>query len=276
MSADTGTRVAIVGGGVMGEALLTAVLAGGWPPNELIVAERHTPRAQDLARMYEVETIQDVPTAVADRDVVLCAVKPQDMVETLGQIAPRLKPGAIFVTVAAGMPASVYEEHLGPEAIVVRAMPNTPALVSAGATAIAAGTHARDGHLDVVREILAKTGLVVTVKEDEIDAVIAVSGSGPAYFFAFVEALTDAGVAQGLDREESSLLAQQTLIGAAQLLKDSGESPRTLRERVSSPGGTTLAALEAMRKAGLNDVVSAGARAAVQRSRSLAEENRAS
>ncbi|MCJ7827026.1 MAG: pyrroline-5-carboxylate reductase, partial [Demequinaceae bacterium] len=155
---------------------------------------------------------------------------------------------------------------------VIRAMPNTPAIVAQGATAIAGGKHAREEDFGTVQSLLRATGLVIKVPEDALDAVTAVSGSGPAYFYAVVEALTEAGVAQGLDRILATQLAAQTFVGAARLLIESGDTPQSLRRRVSSPGGTTNAALEAMSHAGLQDVISAGAKAAVARAHEMAAE----
>ncbi len=271
-STSQAPRVAVIGGGVMGSTLLTALQVGGWPQDCIIVAERDADRANALAATHGIEVTGDPAVAVKDAEVIIIAVKPQDAEATLAAIKPAFTPHALVVSVAAGLSAAFFEKHLGADTVVVRAMPNTPAIVAHGATAIAAGTNANDAHLAIVGEILRATGLVVTVTEEEIDAVIAVSGSGPAYFFALVEALTEAGVAQGLDRDVATALATQTFVGAARLLQESGDTPQVLRKRVSSKGGTTLAALEAMANAGLQDVVSAGARAAAHRAKEMGEE----
>ncbi|WP_062130998.1 pyrroline-5-carboxylate reductase [Demequina aestuarii] len=265
-------RVAVIGGGVMGGTIITAIRVAGWPVEGITVAEKDRDRAGALEEAHGIRTSQSIAEAVDGAEVIVIAVKPQDADAALAQIAPAYKPGALVVTVAAGLPTSFYERRLPEGAPVVRCMPNTPAIVARGATAIAAGSHASTQHLGITESMLRATGLVVTVAEDDLDAVTAVSGSGPAYFYAVVEALTEAGVAHGLDRTLATQLAAQTFVGAAQLLMESGDAPQTLRRRVSSPGGTTIAALNAMEHAGLQGVVSAGANAAAARSKELAQE----
>lgn len=256
----------------MGGTILTALRVMGWAPDRVTVAERNGARAEALRETAGVAVLSGVAEAVAEADVVVIAVKPQDAAETLIEISAALKPSALVLTVAAGLKTAFYEERLPEGTPVVRAMPNTPAIVAHGATALTKGTHATDQHLALVTAMLRATGLVVKVEEEQLEAVTAVSGSGPAYFYAMVEALTEAGVAQGLDRLLATQLAAQTFVGAAKLLQDSGDTPQTLRKKVSSPGGVTLAALEAMSSAGLQDVISAGARAAVARSLEMGEE----
>jgi pyrroline-5-carboxylate reductase len=265
-------NVAILGGGVMGTTIVTALRTAGWASSQVTVAEKDGARAANLRESHGVIVAKDASAAVEGADVIVIAVKPQDAGEVLQEISPLVTPKNLVLTVAAGLPASFYEERLTPGARVVRAMPNTPAVVARGATAIAKGKNATDADIQFVGAMLRGTGLVVVVDESQIDAVIAVSGSGPAYFYAVVEALTEAGVAQGLDRVLATQLAAQTFVGAAHLLSHSGETPKVLRERVSSPGGTTLAALEAMTDAGLQGVISAGAAAAARRSKEMAAE----
>ncbi|MFW7414814.1 pyrroline-5-carboxylate reductase [Demequina sp. SO4-18] len=265
-------RIAVVGGGVMGGTIITAVRVAGWPAEGITVAEKDTARAGALEEAHGIHAAASIADAVEDAEVIVIAVKPQDADSALAEIATAYKPGALVITVAAGLPTAFYESRLPDGAPVVRSMPNTPAIVARGATAIAPGSHATSQHLGVAEAMLRATGLVVTVAEEDLDAVTAVSGSGPAYFYAVVEALTEAGVAHGLDRELATQLAAHTFVGAAQLLMESGDTPQKLRRRVSSPGGTTIAALEAMEHAGLQGVVSAGANAAAARSRELAQE----
>jgi pyrroline-5-carboxylate reductase len=265
-------RVAILGGGVMGGTIVTALRVAGWPQDKIVVAERESVRAGALREGHGIEVFDSVAEAVTDADIIVIAVKPNDTAAALEQVKPVQKDGAMIFTVVAGLGAEYYESRLAPGTPVVRAMPNTPSIVARGATAIAAGTHATDEHLALATGMLRATGLVVTVPESQLDAVTAVSGSGPAYFYAMVEALTEAGVAQGLDRVLSTQLAAQTFVGAAHLLMESGDTPQTLRRRVSSPGGTTIAALEALEHAGLQGVISAGANAASARSKELAAE----
>jgi pyrroline-5-carboxylate reductase len=264
--------VAVIGGGVMGETLVSAMRVAGWPGSSITVVDRNAERLATLAAAHEVATAGAAAEAAAGAGVVLLAVKPQQMAEVLEDISAAITPGTLVVTVAAALPSSFYERHLPAGTPIVRVMPNTPAVVGRGATSVSAGAAATDDHLALVETMLQATGLVVRVPEENIDAVIAVAGSAPAYFFAVVEALTEAGVMQGLDRELASTLAQQTFTGAAQLLAESGDTPQELRRRVSSPGGTTLAALDAMTHAGLQGVISAGANAAVSRSKELGAE----
>lgn len=276
MSEETTTsaspRVAVIGGGVMGGTIITAIRVAGWPVEGITVAEKDKDRAAALQEAHGIRASASISEAVDGAEVIVVAVKPQDADAALAQIASAYKPGALVITVAAGLQTSFYESRLPDGAPVVRCMPNTPAIVARGATAIAAGSHASTQHLGLAEAMLRATGLVVTVREEDLDAVTAVSGSGPAYFYAVVEALTEAGVAHGLDRTLATQLAAQTFVGAAQLLMESGDTPQTLRRRVSSPGGTTIAALEAMEHAGLQGVLSAGANAAAARSKELAQE----
>lgn len=265
-------HVAIIGAGVIGTTLVTALRVAGWPQDRITVGTRSEGRAKSVREGHGVVVELDTAVAVEGADVVMLAVKPQDMAVALEQIDGHLKEGVLVVTVAAALPTSFYEARLPEGTPVVRAMPNTPSVVARGATGIAAGAHAGPNHLQLAAGMLRATGLVVAVEEAQIDAVAAVSGSGPAYFYAFVEALTEAGVAQGLDRILATQLAAQTLVGAAHLLQSSGESPQHLRQNVSSKGGTTLAALSAMDHAGLQGVVAAGVNAAVSRSKELGAE----
>jgi pyrroline-5-carboxylate reductase len=264
--------VTILGGGVMGGTIVTALRVAGWSQDRIKVVEKDSVRASALREGHGIEVTDSVVKAVTDADIVVIAVKPHDTVAVLEEVKPAFKNGALLFTVVAGLPTSFYENLLPDGTPVVRAMPNTPSIVARGATAIAAGKNAKDTHIALSTAMLRATGLVVTVSEDQMDAVTAVSGSGPAYFYAMVEALTEAGVAQGLDRVLATQLAAQTFVGAAHLLMESGDTPQTLRKRVSSPGGTTIAALEAMEHAGLQGVISAAANAAAARSKELAAE----
>lgn len=265
-------KVAVVGGGVMGSVVVSALLAAGWDSASISVSTRTEERAESVRAAHGVTVELDAAVAVRDADVVVLAVKPQDMAVALDQIAGAVASNALVITVAAALPAAFYEARLPDGIAVVRAMPNTPSAIGLGATGIAAGANATATHLQLAAGMLRSTGLVVAVDEAQIDAVGAVSGSGPAYFYAFVEALTEAGIAQGLDRTLATQLAAQTFAGAAQLLHESGESPQQLRQNVSSKGGTTLAGLAAMESRGLQGVVAAGVNAAVSRTKELGAE----
>jgi pyrroline-5-carboxylate reductase len=264
--------VAVLGGGVMGEAILAALLRAGLATADLVVGEKVEGRAAELAERYGVRTTPSTPDAARGARVVLIAVKPKDVAAALEEVGPALADGCLVVTVAAGLPTSFYESRLPPGTPVVRVMPNTPAVIGQGASAISAGSGAGPEHLATVAGLLAATGLVVTVPERDLDAVTAISGSGPAYVFYLVDALAEAGVLLGLGRDQALELAIATFRGSAELLAETGEHPVILRERVSSPGGTTVAALHELDANGVRAAVVAAATAARDRSRELAEE----
>ena len=262
-------HAAVLGGGVMGEALVTALLAAGWTADDVDVTERSAARAMELSGRYGVRAADPNAKAVKGAGLVLIAVKPQVVPDVLAEIAPTMRPGTLVVSVAAGIPVAVYEAALPEGTPVVRVMPNTPALVGKGASAIAPGTHATDEHLDLAERALAATGLVVRVAEKDLDAVTAISGSGPAYAFYLIDAMAEAGVLLGLTRDLATRLAVATVEGSAALASSTGDHPVVLRERVSSPGGTTVAGVAALDAHGVRAGVVAAARAAHDRSREL-------
>lgn len=267
--ADGTPRVAVLGGGVMGEALLSSLLTAGWTADRVEVTEHAPARAEELAERYGVRAGSSNAQAAERADVVLVAVKPNVVGAVLDEVAPALRAGTLVVSVAAGLPLAFYEGRLPDGTPVVRVMPNTPAVVGKGASAIAAGRHADDDHLALVERVLAATGLVVRVAEKDLDAVTAISGSGPAYAFYLIDAMAEAGVLLGLTRDLASRLAVATVEGAAALAARSGEHPVVLRERVSSPGGTTVAAVAELDAHAVRAGVVAAARAAAERSREL-------
>ncbi len=236
------SRVAVLGAGVMGETLISGLLRAGWAPQELLVTERRPERAAELAERYGVVVTGNVEAAGA-ADTVVLVVKPQDMDGLLVEIAGALRPQALVVCIAAGISTEYVEKRLAEGVAVVRVMPNTPALVDQGMAAMSPGSYCDAAHLERAHELLAATGKVMTVPEHHQDAVTAISGSGPAYIFYVVEAMIEAGVLLGLPRSTSTELVVQTLYGAATMLKETGEHPTVLREQVSSPAGTTMAAL---------------------------------
>jgi len=205
----------------------------------------------------------------AQCDIIVLAVKPQIMAEALGQIKPTLNPAALMVSIAAGISIDNIKNVLGMETRVVRVMPNTPALVLAGAAGIALSANCTEADAVAARTIFESVGVVAMVDEPMIDVVTALSGSGPAYFFYMVECLVTAATAQGLDEQQALQLASQTLLGAGRLLSESGELPATLRQRVTSKGGTTEAALNAFRQNNFEAVIAAGVNAAVARAHEL-------
>lgn len=262
------TTIAILGAGKIGEALLSGLLATGTHPHQLTFAERSVARSEELTARYGVRSLS-VAEAVAGADVVIVAVKPQDIDTLLEQMAAAITDGTLVVSLAAGLPTSLYERHLPEGTAVVRVMPNTPLLVGEAMSAISPGTHATGEHLQVVEDLLATVGRVVRVPESQQDAVTALSGSGPAYFFFLVEAMIDAGILLGLPRSVATELITQAAVGSAKMLRESGEHPVTLREAVTSPGGTTIAAIRELENHGVRAALLAAIEAAAIRSAEL-------
>lgn len=267
------TTIAILGAGKIGEALLSGLLRAGRSPDGLMFTERYEGRRIELTERYGVAAV-DVATAARRADVLVVAVKPQDIDPLLAELAPVVGPSTLVVSLAAGLPTSLYEEALPAGVPVVRVMPNTPLLVGEAMSVIATGTHAGEEHMDLVEALLSSVGKVVRVPESQMDAVTALSGSGPAYFFFLVEAMIDAGLMLGLPRTVAAELIIQTAIGAARMLRDSGEHPVTLREAVTSPGGTTVAAVRELENHGVRAALLAAIEAAAVRSAQLGAQRR--
>jgi pyrroline-5-carboxylate reductase len=263
------TRVALLGGGKMGAALVGGLLGGGWEPDVLSIAEIDGERRVALEHQFpKVRVVPSAAWAVADADVVIVSVKPNDVAATLATALPALGPGTLVLSIAAGVTIATLE-GLVPDRPVVRAMPNTPAVVGEGASAIAPGTHARAEHLDLAARLLGAVGTVVRVSEPALDAVTGLSGSGPAYVFLFAEAMIEAGVLVGLTREVATELVVQTLLGSATLLARESEGPEALRAAVTSPGGTTAAGLRELEAHGVRAAILDAVAAATRRSREL-------
>lgn len=262
-------RVAILGTGKMGEALLSGMVRAGRPPSDLVVTTHDAAREQKLRDRYAVEVTDNV-SAVKSAHTVLIAVKPQDMSALLDEIAGYVSADQLIVSVAAGITTSFIERRIPVDAPVVRVMSNTPVLVDEAMSAISAGSHAEEAHLRRTEELLQPVGRTLRVPENQQDAVTALSGSGPAYFFYLVEAMTDAGILLGLPRSVAHDLIVQTAIGAAVMLRDSGQPPQSLREAVMSPAGTTIAAIREMEDHKVRAAFLAALEAARDRSRELA------
>ncbi len=267
MSAPERRGVAVVGGGRIGEALLSGMVRREGSA-DVVVCERSAERGAELAERYGVD-LADLAGAAARARVLLLAVKPQDIDVLLGLLAGHVDRDHLVVSVAAGVTTARIEAALPAGVPVVRAMPNTPALVEEGMSVLSAGAHAAGKHLDRAEELLAAVGQVRRVPEVQQDAVTALSGSGPAYFFYLVEAMVDAGVALGLSRELSADLVVQTALGAAVMLRDSGQEPQALRAGVSSPGGTTVAAIAELDRHDVRAAMDAAVAAAHARSLEL-------
>lgn len=244
------TRIAVLGGGRIGEALLSGLLAAGYAPDGLVFSERYPQRAAELTERLGVAAAP-LATAVAGADTVVVAVKPQDIAPLLAETGPALADGALVVSLCAGLPTALFEGGLPEGTPVVRVMPNTPMLLGAAMCAISAGRHATDAHLDTVEAMLSTVGATLRMPESQQDAATALSGSGPAYFFLVAEAMIEAGVALGLARPAATELTVQTALGAARMLRESGEHPGVLRENVTSPAGTTAAALRELERHGV-------------------------
>jgi pyrroline-5-carboxylate reductase len=262
-------HIGVIGAGVMGEALIAALIRSGVNPSEISFAEKRDERAAELTARYSI-LHSDLSAVAAQASTILLVVKPQDMGATLSELAPHLNADALLISFAAGKTIASITDGLGKSNPVIRVMPNTPALLGKGASGYSLGAGVTAPQRDFVATFLAATGKAIEVPESLQDAVTATSGSGPAYFFAFVEAMVEGSVALGLSREDATLLTIQTIVGAAALLESSGDSPTTLREKVTSPNGTTAAAIASFNTSGLNEIVAQAMAAAAKRSQELA------
>jgi pyrroline-5-carboxylate reductase len=266
---DMGERVAILGAGKMGEALLSGLLRAGRNPSDLVFTERHDERTKMLEERYGVTGVSSAD-AVETADTLLVAVKPQEIGALLDELGPIVSPRNLVITIAAGIPTGFLEQRLADSTPVVRVMSNTPVFVDEAMSAIAAGAHATEEHLERTESLLRPVGKVIRVPESQLDAVTALSGSGPAYFFFLVEAMIDAGILLGLPRAVAAELIVQTAVGSAKMLRESGEHPVQLREAVTSPGGTTIAAIRELENHGVRAALLAALEAARDRSKELA------
>ena len=264
-------RIAILGCGKIGDALVAGLLSTGWRrPDEIVVTARRDDRVAELSERHGVTATRSNAEAVNGAGVVVIAVKPQDFDVLLGDIGGLLDPQQVVLSIAAAVPTAAIERRLADSVPVLRAMPNTPATVHEGVAGLCAGAHASEEHLAAGEEVLAHVGRVVRVPETYMDAVTAVSGSGPAYFALLAEAMIEAGILLGLSREVSTDLVVQTMLGTAKLLRDEGMHPVELREMVTSPGGTTIRAIHELEQAGVRAAFLNAIQAAMVRSRELA------
>jgi pyrroline-5-carboxylate reductase len=261
-------RIAVLGGGVMGETLASGFLRCVTPLPQVVIAEKRQERAAELREAYAVE-IADAPQAVRGAGVVVLVVKPQDTPALLAEIGSILEPGTLVISIAAGIRTSTIEDAVAPGVDVVRAMPNTPARVDRGVTGISAGALCSPAALRLAEQLLESVGLVVDVPESLQDAVTAISGSGPAYVFFLAEAMTTAAQDLGLDEATATRMVNRTILGAATLLETSGEPADVLRRNVTSPNGTTAAAIGRLQELGVSEAVGSAIAAARDRSREL-------
>ena len=264
------SQVAIIGAGVMGETLLSGLLRAGRRVDDLMVGEKRAERVRELQERYGVTVVTNLEAA-EKADTLALVVKPQDMDDLLKEISPAVRPGQLVVSLAAGITTAFLEARLPAGVAVVRVMPNTPALVDEGMAAISRGSHCDEQHLLEAESLMGSIGKVLRVPEKQQDAVTAVSGSGPAYIFFVVEAMIEAGVHLGLPRATAAELVVQTVVGSAKLLRETGEHPTVLREQVTSPAGTTAAAVRELEDHKVRAAFLTALEAARDRSRALAE-----
>jgi len=271
MSGPGETRLGFLGAGKMAEAMVRALLAAGTPPGRIRAGEISPERRAAFRAATGVEALADNARVAEESGLVVLAVKPQQAAALLAEVGGRLGPARLVLSIMAGWPTAKIAARLPPGARVVRAMPNTPLMVGRGAVGLSAGVGARPGDREAAAAVFAGAGRVFVVPEELLDAVTAVSGSGPAYFFAFLETLAEAGAALGLPRETAAALARETLAGAQALLEQTGADPAVLREQVTSPGGTTAAALRVLGEEGVLAGFQKAVAAAAARSRELGE-----
>ena len=264
-------KIALIGAGVMGESLLAGILRSGVNPTDVNIAEIRAARAAELAQKYGV-SCSDARTAVADADTVLLVVKPQAIAEVLTEISPALNPNTLVVSLAAGITTASIEANLPAAQPVARVMPNTPSLVDQGMSGISAGANCLQAHLDRAVSLMNSVGQSVVIPEDLQDSLTAVSGSGPAYIFYVIESMVAAAVDLGISREMATELVVQTVFGAATLIKHTGDEAQSLRERVSSPGGVTVAAIASFDEHGVREAFKVAMTAAQKRSKELGQQ----
>ena len=263
-------RIAIIGVGNMGEALIGGIVKTGLVDSARIVAfDADRERLKTVSEKWKIVAANDNTKAVRDSDVILLAVKPQIIPAVLDEIRSTITPGHMLLSIAAGVRTSLIEERLTMPCPVVRAMPNTPALVGCGIAAICPGAFAGKEHLVLAQTLLGAVGDVVVVTENQMDAVTGLSGSGPAYVYTLIEALSDGGVKMDLPRSIAIKLAAQTVLGAARMVIETGEPPAILRDRVTSPGGTTIAGMQVLESKGFRDAAISAVEAATRRSEEL-------
>jgi pyrroline-5-carboxylate reductase len=263
--------IGFIGAGNMAEAMLRGLLRGeDFAPAQVSASGPREERVRELREKYSINATTDnqVP---ASAEIVVLSVKPQIMSRVLDEVAGTISPDALVISIAAGVPVSTIQSRLATGTRVIRAMPNTPALVDAAATAIAGGEHVSEADLADAKRIFDAIGVTVILEESQLDAVTGLSGSGPAYVFLILEALSDAGVKVGLSRRTAQLLAAQTLLGSAKLLLETNEHPGRLKDMVTSPGGTAITGLHTLENGGVRTTLMNAVEAATRRSRELGE-----
>ena len=260
------SRIGIIGVGVMGEALIAALLRSGTSPSSIVIREKRADRSAEMVEKYSVAT-----GSISGCDAVFLLVKPQDLVATLQELRSEISSDALVVSFIAGKSTATIESLLQPSQRVIRVMPNTPMTLGKGFAAMSKGAHATSDDLFWLEQALSSSSAVITIPESDQDAITALSGSGPAYFFLMVEAMAEAGKNLGLNQDDALKAAKEVLIGAAALVEKSGKDPKTLRENVTSPNGTTHAALTTFSNEGFREIVYRAMKAAQERSIELSQ-----
>ena len=263
-------NIVLIGGGNMGTALLKGILkAKLTTAQKITVVDVHAGRLEELHRVYKVHTAMDPVGPVSKAKVVILAVKPQTLVSVLDKIRPAVKPDLLVISIAAGVESTFIRDRLGQKNPVIRVMPNIAATVDAAASALSGSDPVTEEHFKVAEAIFGAVGEVVRVEEQHLDAVTGLSGSGPAYIYMVIEALCDGGVKMGLAREIAMKLATQTVLGAAKLVKETGQHPATLKDQVTTPGGTTISAIHELEERGLRAMLISAVVTATNRSKEL-------
>ncbi|MEZ4601478.1 MAG: pyrroline-5-carboxylate reductase [Syntrophotaleaceae bacterium] len=264
------SKIGFLGGGNMGEALIKGLTREGVVPAEnILVAEPVESRRNVLKEKYGVRTESEASAVVGRCDLVVLAIKPQIVGQVLPQVANVFNDAKLLISIAAGVTTEILEKHFSGSPRIVRAMPNTPALVAGGATALCPGRFASPDDLDAARRLFEPVGMVRVVAEEQMDAVTGLSGSGPAYVYTVIEAMAAGGILEGLPQDAALALAAQTVLGAARMVIESGEHPAVLRDKVCSPGGTTIAGMKALEENGLRSALMSAVSNAARRSREL-------
>jgi pyrroline-5-carboxylate reductase len=263
-------KVSFIGGGNMAEALIKGLLDKKIaPPEQLVVSEPREERSQFLSNTYHVEVTSNNQAAVQRGEIIVLAVKPQVVREVLQDVSDIVTPDQLIVSIAAGIPTAFIASHVGKDKRIIRAMPNTPAQIGMGAVALCSGGSATQVDLEAAQSLFNAIGISVVVQEHHMDAVTGLSGSGPAYIFLLIEALTDGAVKMGLPRDIAQALILQTIIGAGRMVLETGEHPSKLKDMVTSPGGTTIAGLHVLEDKGVRGALIDAVAAATKRSREL-------
>lgn len=265
--------IGFVGGGRMAEALIQGIIkAGLFGPEQIVAADPDVNRRQLLSGQYGIKTFDEATEFIGECSTLVLAIKPQVMGQVLDSIKATIHAGHLLISIAAGIPLAFMEARLsGCQCHLVRVMPNTPALVQEGASALSPGCLATGDDMKKARAIFDAVGRTVVLAESYLDAVTGLSGSGPAYVFSFIEALIDGGVKVGLNRADAQLLVLQTVLGSVKLAMESNEHPAQLRAMVTSPGGTTIAGLHELARAGFSGIIMDAVEAATRRSKELGQ-----